>query len=186
MKLHWCCGDIYLDDYVNIDIHGVLEYTLTENPNKTTLDSYYKRPFEKEFDKRERGMFIVDKILNILDIWPFASNSIDEVVMISSWEHFFKPEMLFIKSQIERVLKSGGKFIVDFPDIKKDMELYYDSDPDYLMELIYCNGKNKHSIHKYGYTVESFKKLWGSKYNVEQKIIVEHNYPMIGMEVTKL
>jgi SAM-dependent methyltransferase len=186
MKLHWCCGDVYLKDYINIDIKGTLAKNLKTNPNETTLERYYKKPFISNPQERKRGNFIVDSVLDILMPWPFEDDSINKIVMISCWEHFFPCQINFIKREVERVLKKEGRLIVDFPDIKKDIELYYDSNPEFLMELLYCNGKDDLSIHKWGYTVNSFKALWSDKFIVKEKTIVQHDYPMIGMEVVKL
>ena len=187
MKLHWCCGDIYLDGYINMDVVGIEKNgsLCGVEANLTTLDNYYKKPFETNFHKRQRGVFIVDQIENILRPWPFEFESVDEIVMISCWEHFFKHEIIIIKSEIERVLKRGGRLIVDFPNIVADVSKYYKSDPDYLMELIYCNGKDERSIHKWGYTAKSFAAMWSDKFTVTRKTIVKHDYPMIGMEVIK-
>ena len=188
MKLHWCCGDIYLEDYVNIDIVGRLAsgYALEENPNKTTLDKYYKKQWDENFDKRMRGPFIVDRCMNILRPWPYADESIGKIVMISCWEHFSKEDIFYIKSEIERVLVHNGRLIVDFPDIRKNVGLYYNADPEFMMELIYCNGKDERSQHKWGYTAKSFAAMWSDAFVVEEKTIVKHDYPMIGMEVVKL
>lgn len=186
MKLHWCCGSTYLDGYTNLDIKGVLASSLPENPNKTTLDKYYTKPYSTVFSQRERSEFIVDQIENILNTWPFDNGSISEIVMISCWEHFSRKEISFIISEICRTLKVGGKLIVDFPDIKQDMLLYYESNPDYFMELVYCNGKDNLSFHKWGYTPQTFMKLWPFNYKIIQKTYVQHDYPMIGMEVEKL
>ena len=187
MKLHWCCGDVYLKGYINLDIVGILrEQSLNADVNDTTLDNYYARPFDKKFEKRDRQVFIVDQLANILEPWPFAFESIDEIVMISCWEHFFKHEVLVIKREIERVLKPGGRLIVDFPDLLRDIGIYYFSDPEFMMELIYCNGKDERSIHKWGYTPATFRAMWDlEKFEVTNRTIVQHDYPMIGMEVKK-
>ena len=188
MKLHWCCGDIYLDGYINMDVVGIeRDKALYPDINDTTLEHYYKRPFNEEFSKRERKGFVVDRIENILRPWPFGFEEVDEIVMISCIEHFSKFDALIILSEVKRVLKRGGRFIVDFPDIRKNIGLYYNIDPDFMMELIYCNGKDARSVHKWGYTAKSFTALWEiGKFVVGEKRIVKHDYPMIGMEVTKL
>jgi len=184
MNLHWCCGDVYLKNFLNIDIEGVFISEFEVNPNETILENYFKNPFFE--NNRKRGQYLIDKQLDILQDWPFAKNSIDTIVMISAWEHFYRKETKFIQEQIEKVLKVGGKFIVDFPDIKKDIDIYYETNPEFCFELIYCNGKNIHSLHKWGYTAKTFSNLWSNKYYVQQKVYVQHDYPMIGMEVTKL
>lgn len=186
MKLHWCCGDVYLDGYLNLDIKGVLADIVGENANRTTLDNYYAYPFDTTFSKRGRRLFIVDRIASILDRWGFKDGSIDEVVMISCWEHFTKEQIKHIVSEIKRVLTVGGRLIVDFPDLKKDIQLYLDSDPEYCMELIYCNWKNEFSCHKWGYTPKSFAALWDDRFIVREETVVDHDYPMIGMIVEKV
>jgi SAM-dependent methyltransferase len=187
MKLHICCGDVYLKDYINIDIEGYLvnEYK-EENINLTTIDKYYKYKFDTEFIKRQRRTYIIDKKMNVLKRWEFEDNSIEEIIMISAIEHFNKKDAEFIVNEIKRVLKPKGKFIVDFPNIKEDVNKYYYSNPNFLMELIYCNHKNELSTHKWGYTYDSFKNLLGSGWQIiTETTIIEHDYPMIGILAVK-
>ena len=170
--------------YTNIDIEGTSVRYCTEKEikrNITILDKYFTRPFGTP-----RGSIIVDRKMDLLKKWDYKTNSVEEIVMISVFEHFSKQEAFHIVNEIKRVLQHGGKLIVDFPDIKKDISLYYDKNPEFLMELIYCNHKNKYSVHHWGYTPSTFRKLWGNGFIVEQKTIVKHAYPTIGMVVTKL
>ena len=175
--LHLCCGDVYLKGYVNIDIKGKLASEVKDNPNSTDLEHYYKYTF-RESKPRE---FIIDKQMNILEKWDFKDKSVHEIVMISAIEHFTKAEAEFIMSEIKRVLMPKGQLIIDFPDIKRDVERYHDTDPEFLMELIYCNHKNKFSVHNWGYTKTTFKKLLGDGWKeVVWTNIVSHSYPMMG------
>jgi SAM-dependent methyltransferase len=184
MKLHICCGDVYLKGYSNWDIKGEIIKPGESNPNETTLDRYYIRDFKETLGNK--GSFIVDYTMNILGPWLLEDNSVDEIVMISAIEHFTKPQAKFITSEVYRVLKPGGKFLVDFPDLKRDILNYYDSDPDFMAKLIYCNQKDDLSQHKWGYTPESFMDFLGEDYwDFHQKDVVKHDYPMIGFECTK-
>jgi SAM-dependent methyltransferase len=192
MKVHWCCGDIYLKDYINIDAYGeyadTISYTLLDG-NETTLDKYFKYPFIEDTLQRRlnRRPVIVDRIANILGPWTFEDDSLDEIVMISCFEHFWPKDALRILEEAKRTLKKNGRLIIDFPDIKKQVDMYYDTNPEYCMELIYCNHKNEFSIHHWGYTKESFARLFDKeKFAIEYRTIVEHSYPMIGAVVTKL
>ena len=182
MKLHLCCGDVYLEGYFNVDITGLLSYTVTDNPNVTTLSQYYKYNFKQDTPR----VFIIDKQMNILDRWDFEDKSIEEVVMISAIEHFPKLEAEYIVSEVKRVLQPGGKFIFDFPDILGDVKWYAESNPEFLMELIYCNHKNKYSIHHWGYTVKTANTLLGDGWvSITEKTIVVHDYPMTGIVAVK-
>lgn len=197
MKIHFCCGDVYLKGYINIDIDGILigDYMKTheKNPNETTLAKYFKRPFETDSTKRKPNPFLIDRKDNILGNmdkssgWTFGDSTIDEIVMVSAFEHFeHKTEIPYIINEAYRTLKPGGTYKFDFPDIKKTVELYYDSDPEFCMELIYCNHKNKYSIHNWGYTEKSIYRYFDpNKWELEFDNFVKHDYPMIGVIAKK-
>jgi len=185
MNLHLACGSIYLKDYINCDAWGIFASDITDNPNLTTFNNYYKTPFEQDPNKRKRTSPIIDKQLDLLKPWDFKDNSVNEILMICCIEHFSKQQAEFIISECKRVLKSGGVLKIDFPDIKTVVE-QYSNNPEYMMELIYCNGKNEYSFHKWGYTRETFREMLGSNwYNVHFTDVVKHDYPMIGCIAVK-
>ena len=191
MRIHYCAGDIYLDGYINIDVVGQLAEMSSQeqiDANKTTLDNYFKYPFIEDAELRHKSKrpFIVDRLENILERWNFDDSSAEEIVMISSLEHFWPQEIKnHIIPEICRVLKPGGKLIIDFPDIVKTVEEYKDKNPEHMITLLYCNHTSQYAIHHYGYTEETFKNLFPASYEVNRKDIVKHDYPTTGMEVTK-
>lgn len=185
MKLHLCCGDIYLDWYLNTDVSGLMVQDCTPEmleANKTTIDKYFKYPFGTP-----RRPIIMDEKLDLLDKWRFKANSISEIVMISAFEHFEHiSEVPHIVSEAYRVLKPGGVWKFDFPNIKEIVDIYYDLNPEFCSELIYCNHKNKYSEHKWGYSEDSIQfYLFSSDWDLEFKDVVKHDYPMIGCWATK-
>lgn len=191
-KVHLTCGDIYLVGYENCDIVGeYLDKTneVVENPNATTLDNYFTRPFIQDADKREVKKIIIDTKMNILEKWPWADNSVDEIVQVNSFEHFWhNSEIPHIINEAHRVLKVGGVWKFDFPDVKAIVEKYYESDPDFCMKLIYGSRKNQYSCHEFGYTTKSIldylsANQWGK---VEFKDVVKHDYPSQGVLATKI
>jgi len=187
-KLHLACGSIYLDGYINCDAWGKLANQVKTNPNITTLDKYYKIPFEKDPSKRVRTEPIIDCKMNLLEVWPFEDNSVEDIVMICAWEHFnSKTQIPHIVSEANRVLCVGGSFRFDFPDIKKAVELFADSDMEYCAELIYCNQKNIYSQHFWCYNEKTILLyLSEDKWKLEFKQIIPHSYPMIGCEAIKV
>lgn len=206
MKLHLCCGDIYLKGYINIDIHGYIvdkekncaiqtvkgiidTFDLKAgNPNETTLDKYFKYPFIEDPIERAKNKrpFIIDKEMNILERWPFEDESVEDIVMISCIEHFNpKTELPHILSEMNRVMKKEGRLIIDFPDIKKQVDEYYDKDPEFCMELIYCNHKNPYSIHHWGFNEKTFPNYLGRNWEYTFETVVKHEYPMIGVIAIK-
>ena len=176
MKLHLCCGDVYLDGYINIDIKG--KKPPKDNPNLTTLCKYY--------DKRnvgDKNKIYVDREMDILK-YDYPKNSINEVVMISSFEHFTKKEAEDLTKKIYKSLVPNGRFKFDFPDLKATANEYIACD---LVRLIYGSYKNEYSIHKWGYTRDTIKTLFnGCNWRMREfGDIVKHDYPMQGVTLTK-
>lgn len=62
----------------------------------------------------------VDIVGNILHL-PFKYNSIDEIILINTLEHFFYDEVIYILNEIYNTLKPKGIFKCYVPDI---LEIY--------------------------------------------------------------
>lgn len=196
-KIHLTCGDIYLLSYENCDIVGhaltdldraMLEDGIIKNPNATTLENYFVRPFVKDSNQRVLNEFIIDTKMNILEKWRWDDESVDEIVQINSFEHFWhNSEIPFLISQARRVLKVGGVWKFDFPDVKEIVNQYHDTDPDFCMKLIYGSRKNQYSCHEFGYTKKSIKDYFPSEiWSLEFKDVVKHDYPSTGVFATKI
>lgn len=187
MKLHMCCGSVYLNGYLNCDIVGKYPYESNSNPNFTDLENYFKYPFEPDVTKRVRREFIIDWKMDPLEFWPWC-DTVTEIVMVSAFEHFeHLTEIPHIIEQAHKVLKVGGVWKFDFPDIVKQVEQYKGVDDEFMMELIYCNHKNKYSVHQWGYTYSTISKyLTPDKWKLEFKDVVKHDYPMLGIWATKI
>jgi len=183
-KLHLCCGDIYLKGYENLDIQGTLAEKCSPEDveaNSTTLDQYFKYDFGSP-----RRQVIIDGWINLLLPWDgYEDESIDEIVMISAIEHFTEAEAEFIMSEIKRILKTDGVLKIDFPNVYRTIIDYVDDDPDLCMRLLYCNHKDEFSVHKWGYTPDTFLTLLGDntewkEVQFKQNLVVNHDYPMVG------
>jgi len=178
MKLHICCGDVYLEGYVNIDVLGEIGET-----KGTTLEEYYTRPLNTDSGQ---GKIIVDRIMDITRPWAYSDNVIDEILIVCGIEHFTKRQGEHIIGESYRVLKYGGALRMDFPDIHETVKQYSEN-PEHMVRLLYGSGKNPESTHKWGYSKETMlatlkTRPWESIYFGE---IVKHDYPMIGVEAVK-
>jgi len=177
IRLHLCCGDVYLKGYVNIDRVGVPP---PKGYKGTTLDKYFKGKTIKK-----RGKVYVDRLQDIASYyncakgWGYECNSIDEIVMINGIEHFDLFEARGIIRDIKTILKPNGKFLVDFPDIGNIGMM---ADKEWQVRLLYGSETNP---HKWGYTKDTFLKLLGNGWNVKFRDIVKHDYPSTGVEATK-
>jgi len=180
IMLHICCGDVYLSPgYTNVDIKGKLTSQVSTEElekNKTDIENYFKYPFGAV-----RREIIIDKRIDITTPWDFETESVEEIIAISTIEHFPLSEARFIMSEMKRVLKHDGRLIIDFPDIKETVNHYLTPNPDFCMRLLYCNQKDKYSTHFWGYTKKSFVQLLDDNW---KEIIweprVKHDYPMIS------
>jgi len=200
MKIHLCCGDVYLVGYENCDVVGRVlspvskpnptafapqvpdEDSTEDNPNETTLEHYFKFPFEQNVENRFRREFILDRKMDLLGDWPWMANEVDEIVMVNAFEHFTKDQVSHILTEALWVLKKGGIFKFDFPDLKRIVEIYHETDPEFMMNLIYCNHKNKYSVHEWGYTIKSIRNyLSPEDWQLVFKDVVQHDYPSTGV-----
>jgi hypothetical protein len=83
-------------------------------------------------------------------------------------------------------MKKKGKLVIDWPDIKNTIDQYLEEDPEFAMRLIYCNHKNKYSIHHWGFTKKTFPMYLGDDWTYQFKEVVKHDYPMQGAICTKI
>jgi SAM-dependent methyltransferase len=87
MKLNLGCGDKILEGYVNVD---VVESRAGKKP---------------------------DVICDLHKLTSFEDNSADEVMAIHVVEHFWRWEVVDILKEWARVLKPGGKMILECPNL---------------------------------------------------------------------
>lgn len=180
MKLHLCCGDVYLRGYYNVDRVGALVGPDTADLYPTDLEHYYTG----RTIGAPRACF-VDKQMDLTQTpWPFPDHSAEEIVMIQGIEHFPLVTARLIMCEIKRVLKVGGRLLIDFPDIEATVKQVLPIDTDWGMRHLYGSERNP---HVWGYTRATFRQLLGSGWSwVEFREIVKHDYPVIGCEAVRL
>ena len=87
MKLNLGCGDKILPGYVNIDVVD------TRHANKP------------------------DVVCDLHKLDPFEDNSVDEILAVHVVEHFWRWEVVALLEEWVRVLKPGGKLILECPNL---------------------------------------------------------------------
>jgi SAM-dependent methyltransferase len=87
VRLNLGCGDKLLEGYVNVDVA----------PSRRGL-----RP---------------DVLCDLHDLGVFASDSADEILAVHVVEHFWRWEVLDILKEWVRVLKPGGKMVLECPNL---------------------------------------------------------------------
>jgi SAM-dependent methyltransferase len=143
IKLNLGCGDKILDGYINID---VVESRAGKKP---------------------------DFICDLHNLSKFESNSVDEILAVHVVEHFWQWEVVDILKEWTRVLKPGGKMILECPNLvsaaeeflknsdiaamggpegQRSMWVFY-GDPGWRDPLM---------IHRWGYTPRSLATVMAS------------------------
>lgn len=161
MKIHAGCGAIYLKDYVNID--AAPNYIVPDvskdilEINTTTLDKYYKHEFCKGTG------FCVADVCALLDELPFESSSVEEFVLIQVLEHIPSYKLTNVLNEINRVLKSNGKFVIGVPDIKETAQMLANAktieEEDWCIRLIHGTQRNQFSHHYNGFVKRTLENL---------------------------
>lgn len=140
LRLNLGCGDKILPGYVNVD---VVEVRAGKKP---------------------------DVICDLHDLAPFADSSADEILSVHVVEHFWRWEIRDVLREWIRVLKPGGRMVVECPNIKSACETIL-QDPEKFsrddqhgqrtMWVFYGDPKWKDPlmIHRWGYTPESLRSL---------------------------
>lgn len=136
MRLNLGCGDKLLPGYVNVD---VAPSRLGKSP---------------------------DVLCDLHALSPFPSDSADEVLAVHVVEHFWRWEVIDIIKEWRRVLKPGGKIILECPNLISACQEFL-ADPDRAagagpegqrsMWVFYGDPKWRDPlmVHRWGYTPQS-------------------------------
>ncbi|HET7730568.1 MAG TPA: methyltransferase domain-containing protein [Usitatibacter sp.] len=140
LRLNLGCGDKILAGYVNVD---VVEARAGVRP---------------------------DVICDLHDLAPFADASADEILSVHVVEHFWRWEIADVLREWVRVLKPGGRMIVECPNIQSACQTFLENPVEYAHEdqrgqrtmwVFYGDPKwnDPLMIHRWGYTPESLREL---------------------------
>lgn len=89
MKLHVCCGKRYLEGWVNIDV------------------------VSPAGGKRAPDMLADARAI------PLADGCASEIMCIHGFEHFYRWEVDALAAEWKRLLKPGGRLVLELPDLLK-------------------------------------------------------------------
>ena len=98
-KLNLGCGDKILPGYINVDV------------------------------VESRGGFRTDVVCDLHRLTPFEDDSIDEILSVHVIEHFWRWEVLSVLTEWVRVLKPGGRMVLECPNLRSACEEFL-RDPD--------------------------------------------------------
>jgi len=189
-KLHLGCSNVYLENYLNIDINptyysGFVEQNFIENV-KTNFNNYYRYDFCKGPEYS-----VVDVGADISKHIPIDSNTCDEVVMLHVLEHFPKYVVGNVLDEINRVLKYGGVFVVGVPDIIETSKLLLKAstpeEENWALRLIDGSQRNEWSHHFMSFSKKSLIRLLEEHGFGEFEDLPNINfYPAVHLKARKL
>ena len=136
VKLNLGCGDKILPGYVNVDVAA------------------------------SRKNLAPDVLCDLHQLAPFADNSADEILSVHVVEHFWRWEVEDILKEWVRVLKPGGKMILECPNLisacqefLKNPEANAGPGPEGQRSMWVFYGdpgwKDPLMVHRWGYTPRS-------------------------------
>jgi SAM-dependent methyltransferase len=142
VRLNLGCGDKILPGYVNVDV------------------------------VESRAGMRPDVICDLHDLVPFADDSADEILSVHVIEHFWRWEVLDVLREWVRVLKPGGRMVVECPNLASACRTFLEDPAKYAragadgqrtMWVFYGDPqwKDPLMIHRWGYTPESLAALLG-------------------------
>jgi len=190
MKLHLCCGNVYLDGYVNVDIYidGKTKYAC-HNPElveqmKTTLGNYYKFEFG---NVPMRQLRLVDRPMDLRLFFPTEDGPYEQIVMVQGIEHFFRHEAIDILKRCWENLIEKGQLLLDFPDVLASAKMIEEGKDELAMRYVYCSGRDQYSVHKWGWTFEMMEEVLKAIgfSQIDKWEGIEHQYPTIGVRAVR-
>lgn len=142
VRLNLGCGDKLLPGYVNVDI------------------------------AESRAGVRPDVLCDLHHLTPFADASADEILAVHVIEHFWRWEVVDILREWVRVLKPGGRMVLECPNLRTACE-HFLKDPDTFAQP---DARGQHSmwvfygdpqwrdplmVHRWGYTPETLMQVMG-------------------------
>lgn len=194
MKIHVGSGSIYLDGYVNVDVPCDGMHLASARPDLaklllTTEDAYYARHEDKTLDKL-RGE--VMRVTGLCDVYgdfqslPFGERTVEEVLCRQVFEHLSIHEAHRAFKEVDRVLKPGGLFRVDVPDVEETAKKLQETKDPFFIRHLFGSRKDDYGYHLMGYTRESITRLanqYGFSLDGEEPNI--HFYPAFCLRFRK-
>jgi predicted SAM-dependent methyltransferase len=189
MKIHLGCGTNYLYGYTNVDanpqfLSSDLEAKKIIEINGTTFENYYKTDFNS------RPSLVVADIKAMVEDLPFEDESVQEIIMFHVLEHipFYRQKAAL--SEINRVMRKDGCFIVAVPDTMETAKLLVNAqtkeEEDWAIRLLYGTQRNEYSHHFIGFTERTLKKsLSKNGFNRFESMPNVNFYPAIHLKAFK-
>jgi SAM-dependent methyltransferase len=140
LRLNLGCGDKILDGYVNVDV---------------AASRAGKHP---------------DVLCDLRALTPFEENSADEILSVHVVEHFWRWEVVDILKEWTRILKPGGRMILECPNLKSACEAFL-ANPEVFagpggegqrtMWVFYGDPawRDPLMVHRWGYTPRSLAQV---------------------------
>jgi SAM-dependent methyltransferase len=144
LKLNLGCGDKLLPGYTNVDVAA-------SRAAKNSVSNAGKKP---------------DVLCDLHSLTPFADGIAEEILSVHVIEHFWRWEVVDVLREWVRVLKPGGRMVIECPNLQSACETFL-ADPDRhagpgsegqrSMWVFYGDPywRDPLMVHRWGYTPKS-------------------------------
>ncbi len=112
-----------------------------------------------------------DLVTDITDL-PYEDDSVDEIHGIHVFEHLQRYDAVKALNEWYRVLKPGGKLVLEMPSLEKIAQLIVDGEKNPRLTTMGLFGDprdpNKHMAHQWGWAAdELLAEMWANGFDAE-------------------
>lgn len=193
VKLHIGSGNVYLRDWINVDVPSPKTHLACDRPDlverwETTDDDYYARHRDVSLKSLSAGPldheYVCDRFGNFMYL-PVHPQSVEEVLCRHSFEHLSVTEARRALQAIHAVMtpgtsrRCGGLLRIDVPDHDETLRLHRETGNKVYERLILGPRKGDYGAHMMGYTREGLTTLvqeYGFRFVCEEPNVHEF-YP---------
>lgn len=188
LKIHAGAGNIYLEDYWNIDLAGLLakDYPKEALLNVTDVRDYYARLNATFPELPTRRPTYVDEFTDIGKL-DYPLNSVDKILCIQVFEHLTPIKAINCLVNWWGVLKKGGVAVLSVPDMRGTIKLLHGA-PDecaFARRHLLGSARDEYNYHQAWYTPEGLKELLESVGFGVEPLENPHLYPSIAVKCYK-
>lgn len=189
---HIGCGSIYLNGWVNVDVPAPGMHLASDRPDlavalSTEEDAYYARHEDKTLERLRSDVARVTGVCDRFghfDRLPFESGTVDEILCRQVFEHLSLSQAQVALVEVQRVLKAGGKFRVDVPDVEETAKMLSQSKDPFYIRHLFGSRKDEFGYHLMGYNREGLIALCAGFVWIREEPNI-HFYPAFCMEFTR-
>nr|VFK59776.1 MAG: Methyltransferase domain-containing protein [Candidatus Kentron sp. TUN] len=196
-RLHYGCGTVYLDGYLNVDAAPDF-YSMDRSElarthlhrNRTNYANYYKESFSDVYPNRDTRRIVVDMDMSLKALAGIFTHRFSELVMVHCLEHIPRYELDDFFADLKRIMRKDCRCVFAVPDNPAMVRLYLDAktreDRAMYHNWIFGSQRNRYSHHFNGYDEEMLTALLHEHFQRVEYQENKNEYPALWVACTGL